>query len=81
MGFLNLLEGVYKLGKTLMTSKTVSEAELERRLLICNKCPLLRKKGENLSCGACGCKISRDSRRILNLALYDKPGCPEKKWK
>lgn len=58
--------------RTILTQQRVSQAVSEERAAICAACPLARQDDQGLWCSVCGCGVSADARRILNLAAYEE---------
>lgn len=82
----NIVQKAASLGKAVIFGKRVSPEIQKARYDICSKCDKVRKNGENLSCGICGCKIKGD-RSLVNLTLYEETvdyGCKHpsgSRWK
>lgn len=64
---------VLSLAKALLTGKQVSRERVEKRLEICQQCPLVKARGDSsFECSICGCKLGSDTKNLINLARYEE---------
>jgi hypothetical protein len=63
-----------KAAKTIITSRKVNREVRRARLAACRACDLLRYDDRKQShwCGVCGCNISNDEKKVVNLILYEE---------
>jgi hypothetical protein len=81
-----LVQDTISVASALLTGQDVSLERLEARLKICAACPEVKRDGDKLKCGICGCKVV-GTKQLINLARFeetDKYGCKHKEgsqWK
>lgn len=65
---------VLTVAKAMATGKRVEDKSIiEKRLQICRQCEWLRQDSDkNFWCGVCGCKMSDDDKKLLNLAAFEE---------
>jgi heterodisulfide reductase subunit A-like polyferredoxin len=83
LGKITPIEKVISAAKALLTGENVSEEILKARIEICSKCPYAKRRTQNgesvpVACNVCGCAVSTNSSKIINLARFvetDSYGC------
>jgi len=63
---------VITLATALATAKTVSLEVMQERLDTCFECSHVKSDGKTKFCGLCGCSVSSDDNKIVNLAKYEE---------